>query len=180
MGLGSRANRLSRPTRAGRTTPAPSRTRRCLVTACRVSRVPDVRREIDCGSPVVSLASNPRRVSSPRAAKTDALVLKAAALLRLMFDMPRDVLDLGRPAAFVHAEGLVAAVRRQLVEARFDDAQPRAGCRLLPGEFDQRRAVAVVVLLGIDGIGVPGEGEQPLGLHLLHHSLPGNVLVTGM
>src|SRR4029077_3695782 len=126
--LGSSAKRLSRPTRLARTTPAPSSTRRCLVTACRVSRVPDVRREIDCGSPLVSLASRPRRVSSPRAAKIDALVRNAAAALRGMFNVLGNILDLLAPAALVHAEGLVAAVRRQLVEARFDDAQPRA-CR---------------------------------------------------
>jgi len=91
-----------------------------------------------------------------------------------------DVLDLLAPAAVVHAEGLVATVRRQLVEARFDDTQPGARRRLLQGEFDQRRRLSAVILLRVDGVGVPGEGEQPLGLHLLHHGPPCDVLVARM
>jgi hypothetical protein len=44
-----------------------------------------------------------------------------------MVDVPGDVLDLLAPAAVVHAEGLVATVRRQLVEARFAILLPEDG-----------------------------------------------------
>jgi hypothetical protein len=50
-----------------------------------------------------------------------------------MVDVLGDVPDLLAPTAVVHAERLVAAVRRQLVEARFDDAirtTSRSGARL--------------------------------------------------
>src|SRR5262245_63417678 len=98
-----------------RTTPAPSSTRRCLVTAWRVSRVPAVSWVIDCGAPPVRRVTKFRRVPSPSAANTAALVLRAAALGRL--DMFGDVLQLRGPAAVVHAEGDVAALGRQLLEA---------------------------------------------------------------
>ena len=45
---GSSSNRLSRPTRTRRTMPAPSSTRRCLLTAWRVRVVPAVSRAMDC------------------------------------------------------------------------------------------------------------------------------------
>src|SRR5262249_29527844 len=67
---------------------------------------------------------------------------------------------------------------RQLVEAGLDDAQPRAGRDLFQPELDEGGGLAAVVCLGIDRIGMPGEREQPLRLHLLHHRLPAYVLVA--
>ena len=81
IGFNSSSKRLSRPTRKQRTAPTPSRTRRCLVTACRVRLVPAVRREIDCASPFASLARTDKRVSSPSAANTDARGLNEASPL---------------------------------------------------------------------------------------------------
>jgi len=109
IGFVSSANWLSRPTRTQRTTPALSRTRRCLVTACRVRLVPAVRREIDCGSPFVSLTSTDRRVSSPKAANMDAWVFDAAGRLCRLSDMLCDVFKLDAPTALVHPKCLLAA-----------------------------------------------------------------------
>lgn len=58
IGSGSSSKRLSRPARTQRTIPARSRTRRCLVIACRVSLEPSVRREIECRFPRQSFATN--------------------------------------------------------------------------------------------------------------------------
>src|SRR6516162_3010574 len=164
MRSGSSANRLSRPLRTLRTTPAPSNTRRCLVTAWRVSSVPRVRREIDCGLPSLSLASTDSRVSSPSAANTDARVFSAPArappedaLSRGLLDMPFDVLHLHSPAAFIHPERLVAAFRRDLVEARFDNLQQGSGRGLFERELDQGRRLPGVVLALIDRVRMPGE-----------------------
>src|SRR5262245_56448719 len=129
MGRGSSANSTSRPARVPRTTPASSSTRRCLVTAWRVNWVPSVSLAMDCGSPLSSFDNTARRVSSPRAANTLARTLSALSRLGRLSDMALDVLDLLCPAALIHAEGLVATVDRNFVEAGFDDAQQRAGLR---------------------------------------------------
>src|SRR5436190_10862411 len=105
-----------------RTTPAFARTRRCLVTACRDKCVPAVKRDIDCGTPLQSLASTDRRVSSPRAANTAAGVFSALTRLGRVFDMLRDVLHLLVPTAVIHAECLEPSVAREFVETRLDDA----------------------------------------------------------
>src|SRR5258705_1145785 len=97
-----------------RTTPAFARTRRCFVSACRESRVPAVRREMDCGLPLLSLATTDSRVSSPSAANTDARVFSAPSRLWRLFDMARDVLDLLAPTAIIHAERFEAALVRDL------------------------------------------------------------------
>src|SRR5262245_4059853 len=120
--------------RSHRTTPAPSRTRRCLVTACRVMSVPAVSREIDWALPADSRPSIDSLVSSPSAANTVARVFSAAAPLR-GFDMASDVLHLRAPAAVVHAERFVAAVARDLVEAGFNHTEPGSGRNGLQGEF---------------------------------------------
>src|SRR5262245_60925277 len=159
MGFASSANWLSRPTRRRRTIPASSKTRRCLVTACRVRLVPAVRREIDCALPFASLVSTDKRVSSPSAANTDARVLSAADPLSRLFDMLFDVSELSAPAALIHTKRLVAAVTWQLVEARLDDAQQRPRCCFLQGKLNKCRRLSRIVLLGIDGIWMPGEGK---------------------
>ena len=55
--------------------------------------------------------------------------------------------------------------------------QRAAGDRL-QRELDQRRRLLAVVLVRIDRVGMPGEREQPLRLHPLHHRLPSQVLVA--
>jgi hypothetical protein len=108
----------SRPTLTARTTPAPSSTRRCLVTAWRVRRVPSVSRAIERGSPSTSLASSNSRVSSPSAANTAALDLSCAASLRgiRFVEVPGDVLELDLPTLGVLGEHHGAAMRRHAGE----------------------------------------------------------------
>src|SRR5262249_7943285 len=157
IGFGSSANWLSRPTRRHQTIPASSKTRRCLVTACRVRLVPAVSREIDCALPFASLVSTDKRVSSPSAANTDARVLSATDPLCRLFDMLCDVFELRAPTALIHSKRLVAPVAWQLVEAGLDDAQQRPRCCSLQGKLDKRRRLSRIVLLGIDGVWMPGE-----------------------
>src|SRR2546421_2051930 len=155
-----------------RPTPALARTRRCFVTACRDRLVPAVRREMDCGTPLHSLPSTDKRASSPRAANTVAGVFSASNRLLRMFDMPRDVSDLLAPTAVIHAEGLEPAIAWDLVETRLDDAQRSPRQDALQCKLDERRRLTGIILARIDCVGVPGEREQPLGLHFLDHGLP--------
>src|SRR5207248_2142988 len=122
-----------------RTTPAFARTRRCFVTACRDRLVPAVRREMDCGTPLHSLPSTDRRVSSPRAANTVAGVFSASNRLLRLFDMLRDVSDLLAPATVTHAERLEPAIAWELVETRLDDAQQGPRRDALQRKLDERR-----------------------------------------
>ena len=69
---GSNPNKLSLPDASRCTIPAPSRTRRCFVTACLVSFVPRVSSAIEHDRPRLSSVTRPSRVASPNAAKTIA------------------------------------------------------------------------------------------------------------
>src|SRR6266446_9681868 len=163
-----------------RTTPALARTRRCLVTACRDRLVPVVSREMDCGLPLHSLVRTASRVASPRAANTTAGVFCASDRLRRVFDMLRDVLDLLAPTAVIHAECFEPALARELVETRLDDAQQGPRRDAVQRKLDECGRLAGIVLVRIDRIGVPGEREQPLGLHFLDHGLPSHMLIAGI
>jgi hypothetical protein len=100
------------------TIPALSNTRRCLVIACRVSLEPCVSREIEYGRRSQSLATNDKRVASPKAANTSACVGRfAAKLLWLLRDIVLDVLHLFSPAAIVSAECFKPAIIGKLIEA---------------------------------------------------------------
>ena len=57
-------------------------------------------------------------------------------------------------------------------------SQQRAARALLQPEFHQRRRLLRIIGSWIDRIRVPGEREQPLRLHLLHHGLPFHMLVA--
>jgi hypothetical protein len=94
--------------------------------------------------------------------------------------MVLDVEHLRRPALIVHAEGLVATMARNLVEAGFREHEERAARDCFQLEFDEGRLLVRIVHLGIDRVGAPGEREQALGLHFLHGRLPDHVLIAGM
>src|SRR5262245_27942213 len=131
-----------------RTTPASASTRRCLLTACRVMRVPAVSRAIDCGRPRLSRASTPRRVASPSAANTEARAFSPLGCRRL--DMARDVLHLDGPAFAVPQERLVAAMARDFVEPGLDHAKPGAAHDRLERELDQRRRLPGVIRVRVE------------------------------
>src|SRR5215467_5732826 len=159
--------------------PACSSTRRCLVIAWRVMRVPPVSCAIERGSPALSAAISDSRVSSPSAAHTTAWWRRFAALASLVTrDMSLDVPELRAPAAVVHAECLRAACGRQFLEPGLGDPQQRAAGNRLQPEFHQRRRFAGIILLWIDRVRMPGEAEELLRLHLLDDYLPAQVLVA--
>src|SRR4051812_45427960 len=178
IGFGSSAYRFSRPARTLRTTPAASSTRRCLVTAWRVSRVPAVRRTIDCGVPRLKRSSTESRVASPSAAKISARDFNAVDALARMGEILRDIDHLDGPTALVHAERFVTATCGQFVEARLDNAQNRPGYGRLKRELDQRRRLGGIILARVDRIGMPREGEQPLGLDLLNRRFPNQIFIA--
>src|SRR3546814_2883794 len=62
----------------------------------------------------------------------------------------------------VHAEGLVAAVRWDAVEARFGHRQQGAVAARLEAELDQGRRLVGVVDARLDRVRMPGEREQSL------------------
>src|SRR5437868_10166080 len=135
----------SRPCRTPRTRPAPARTSRCFVTACRVTAVPPVRRAMESGPCADSRVTSASRMGSPSAVKTGATRARSAPR-----DMALDVLELRGPAVVVHAEGLGAARCGDAVEARLDHGELCAAFFLLELEFDQRGRLLRVVHLGID------------------------------
>ena len=138
IGRGSSSNKLSRPSRTPRTTPAASSTRRCFVIACRVSFEPAVRCEIDRGRPAASFTTSANRVSSPSAANINAgSSAKRAAALRLGRDMLLNVFHLLRPATIVSAEELLPRVARNIVETRLGKREQRALLRRLQPELHQ-------------------------------------------
>src|SRR6185437_13516371 len=110
---------------------------------------------MDRAGPPESRATSISRVSSPRAAKTGA----GARLARGLGDMAGDVLHLFGPAAVVHPECLVPPVGRDAVEAALRHDQEGAGGRLLQAELDQSRRLGGIIHLGIEGVGMPGEGD---------------------
>src|SRR5262245_59095209 len=94
--------------------------------------------------------------------------------------MLRDILDLLAPAAFVHAIGLEAAFLWDPIETRLGDDEERAAGLGFEPEFDESGGLLAVIDVGIDGIGVPPEGEGSLGLNLLHRHFPWHVFVAGI
>src|ERR1700694_6026105 len=132
------------------------------------------------GSPPDSVVTSDRRVRSPTAAKTAAWCRRFAVLVSLpMRDMALDVLHLLSPAAVIHTERFRTAGGGHFVEARLGEQQHSPGGGLLQPELDQRGCLLRVVHLRIDAVRMPGEAEEPLGLDLLHHGLPADMLVAG-
>src|SRR5882672_3927704 len=147
-------------------------TRRCFVTAWRVSGVPSVSWEIEHGCPSLSFATSASLVSSPNAAKIGAQARRPAAPLRAAGDMVGDVPGLLFPAAAVHAQRFHAAMGRNVVEARLGDDEQRAVRERRQAELDQRRLLLRIVRLRIDRVWVPGKGEERLGLDRLDGGTP--------
>src|SRR5690348_14242775 len=149
----------SRPSRLLVTRPASESTSRCLVMAWRDTSKRLLRRVSEAGPLAQRLTIRPRRVASPSAAKSGAASLSFAAESASAFDMALDVDELALPAALVHAEGLVAAPRRQLVEAGFHNLQPGAALRGLQPELHQGHGLLGVVAGRVHGAGMPAIGE---------------------
>src|SRR5262245_55104401 len=147
--------------------PAPSSTRRCLLIACRVRREPCASCEIERGDPATSVVTRPRRVASPSAANTAARPSSSAAL-----DMGSNVLHLLAPSPVIHAVGLKPPRFRNGIEARFADDKERPLTLRRKPEFHPGGRLLAVIKRGVDGVGMPGEGEQTLGLHGFDHDLP--------
>src|SRR6267378_5635456 len=133
------------------------------------------------GSPPDRVVTSDRRVSSPSAAKSAAWCRRFAALVSLpLRDMALDVLHLLSPATVIHTERFRTALRGHLVKAGLGEQQHGPGRGLLQPELDQRGGLLRVVHLRIDAVRMPGEAEEPLGLDLLHHGLPADMLVAGV
>src|SRR5467141_2458259 len=131
------------------------------------------------GSPPDSVVRSDRRVSSPSAANTAAWCRRLAALMSLpMRDMALDVLHLLSPAAVIHTECLRAAVRGHFVEAGLGEQQQSSAGGLLQPELHQRGGLLRIVHLRIDAVRMPGKAEETLGLDLLYHRLPADMLVA--
>src|SRR3546814_13187633 len=107
-------------------------------------------------------------VGSPRAANTTAAVearrdqRDRAVRRRASLDMALDVLHLLGPTAVVHAEGLVAAVRGDAVEARFGHRPQGAVAAPLDAALDPARTIVGIVDARLHRLRMPGEREQLL------------------
>src|SRR5262249_46503260 len=173
--LGRSCQMRSRPSRWLCTSPAAASAWRCLVTACRVIRVPLVSLVIERGPASPSRVTMRSRVASPSAAKTGASSSSLTARDRDITSSHRggvghlteilvDELRLNPPALRVGIEGFGAAVERNLIEARLRDRQHRAPRSLFELEDNECRRLLRVVDVRIDRIGMPSIGEQPLWL----------------
>src|SRR5215469_8323828 len=164
-GVGSNSNKLSRPAWTLCTIPTLSKTRRCLVIACRVSLEPCVNWEIEEGCPPESFTTKDNRVASPNAAKTGACALPLAArLLRCFCNISLNVLHLFSPTTLIPAEGFKTKVAGDILETRLCEYKQRAGCSLLQPEFDKRGGECCLVSLCVIRLVQrfrmrPGEGK---------------------
>ena len=84
-----------------------------------------------------------------------------------------------QPPPFLQ-EGFGAASGGDVFEAGLGDAEEGSGGRGSKGELDEGRSFVGVVYGGIDGVGMPGEGEGMFGLDLLDGGFPADVFVAGM
>src|SRR6267143_484444 len=133
------------------------------------------------GSRPDRVVTSDRRVASPSAAKSAAWWRRFAPLVSLpLRDMALDVLQLLSPAAVIHTERFRTALGGHFVEAGLGEQQQSPARDLLQPELDQRGCLLRVVHLRIDAVRMPGEAEEPLGLDLLHHGLPADMLVAGV
>src|SRR5260221_9929434 len=164
---GVSSQRRSLPCRTPRTRPAPARTCRCLVIACRLSFEPPVSRVIDKASPRHNWETRCSRVSSPSAAKMGAVRFVDSALGGGMSEILVDPLQLRGPALVVHLEGLGSPRERHAVEAAFGYTQQRSRSNLAQRELHPRKLLGGVVDVLLHRLGVPAGGESVLGLHLL-------------
>ena len=120
---------LSRPRLRLRASPAASSTRKCFVTAWRVTPEPAVRLAMDIGPAAPRRETRRKRVVSPSAAKTEAALLPSATAMALGRRLRKVFLDkpgLHLPAAFVGLERLGSALQRNLIEPRLRNLQQNA------------------------------------------------------
>src|ERR1700728_5001526 len=154
-----------------------SSTRRCLVTAWRVSFVPSVSSAIEYRCPLHNLESSESRVSSPSAAKIAAF---ARALLGRFSGIDLNVFHLLRPPTIVPEQRLGAPLGGNLVKARLryrEQSPTRSG---LQAELNQRGLLLRIIDFRVDRIGMPGKREERLRLDRPNHDLHPHMLVSGM
>src|SRR5262245_5022628 len=140
---------------------------------------PSLNRAIDCGPSAQSLATSVSRVGSPSAANIGAASRNLSPALRAR-DMTFDVARLVRPPVVVHAERLIAAAHRNLVEPGLDDGQQRTFIAFLQPELDKCRRLLRIILRRIDRVRVPSPGEVAFGVNPLDEYVHRQVFVTGM
>src|SRR5437868_17517 len=113
--------------------PACSRTRRCLVTAWRVTREPVARPVIDIGPRSHRRETSWSRVASPRAAKTAA----EAFALRRTADVLREHFHHHAPTLLIVGEGFGAPLERDGIEAGLGEVEHDPVRRFLERENDE-------------------------------------------
>jgi hypothetical protein len=88
--------------------------------------------------------------------------------------MPKESCDesgLVRPAFVIRIEGLASTFSRELIESRFCDRQLRPAVHLNQTKRDQCRWFTGVIMVGIDGEGMPAKGKPSHGRQLFHKYL---------
>src|SRR5208282_978724 len=92
--------------------------------------------------------------------------------------MAFDVFHLLRPTAIVSSKRFQTAVLGKFIEAGLSEQKQSAARGPLQLEFDERGHLLRIVRAWVDGIRMPGEREEPFGLHFLNNGLPFEVLVA--
>src|SRR5690348_11950492 len=183
MREGCSSHSRSRPWRMSCTRPAPASTSRCFVMAWRVTAVPAVSCVMDSAPPAQRAATSRKRVGSPSAAKTGGDLCKPCARdLRiapasLKGEVLLDQFHLVGPTALVGGKCLGAALRRQLVEARFGDGQQDTVPRIVQFEHDQCHRLAPVVHVLFHAVGMPAERDALHRLDRFNHPCERRALV---
>src|SRR5262249_41921360 len=95
-------------------------------------------------------------------------------------DMLRNIVHLLLPAALVAAIRPGPALGGQLIEARLVDGEQDGAFGVVELEDDERGRLLLVVHVRVDAIGMPAEGQQPLGLDALDGESHRHMLVAGV
>jgi hypothetical protein len=132
---------------------------------------------MDSGPASERRSTRRRRVSSPRAAKRRAAVLGGEAALARIGDVPFDEGDDHSPASFVGGEGFGATGKRNAIEAGLGYGEQDAGGTFLELEDNESGGLRGIIDPGLDGIGMPAEGEQALLLHAVDCDIERRTLV---
>src|SRR5215472_16813265 len=128
---------------------------------------------MDMGPPPQRRETSRKRVSSPSAANSGAEPIDLAWAPELC-RLSKILLDHSHhhaPASLVRRERLCPALERDLIEAGLRDGQHDAVHHVLQREHDERGRLGRVIDAWLNGVGMPPEGEQPFGLHLLDSNL---------
>src|SRR5437868_4536254 len=111
---------------------------------------------MDIRPPPHSRSMSRKRVSSPKAAKRDAVAFELGRRDKVLLDQLYD----HAPTLLIAFKRLCPARQRDSIETGLDHGKHHAVRYFFQGKFDQRRGLGRVIDAGFHGTGMPAEGKQ--------------------